>query len=63
MIKGAILGLGFIGKVHYEAFINSHKVELEACFDINEKNFEGIECNKKYTSLEEFFENEIKAKV
>ena len=62
MIKGAILGLGFIGKVHYKAFKNSEiadgPLRLEACFDINEENFEGIDCNRKYTDLDEFFEKE-----
>ena len=57
MIKGAILGLGFIGKVHFEAFEKlNNTVSLEACFDITEKNFEGVNNVRKYTDLDEFFE-------
>jgi len=58
MIKGAILGLGFIGKVHYDAFKSSEKVQLTACFDTNEKNLGTADGVRKYTNLEDFFAEE-----
>jgi len=62
MIKAGLLGLGTIGKIHLDAY-NRLKGEngitrLEACFDITEENMSEIEDVRKYTNLDEFFENE-----
>ena len=62
MIKAGLLGLGTIGKVHLDAYKklkeeNGNTI-LEACFDITDTNLEGVEGVRKYTNLDEFFENE-----
>jgi len=62
MLKGGLLGLGTIGKVHKSAYdrIMSERddVKVEAYFDLCPENFEGIENARTYTDLDEFFEKE-----
>lgn len=61
MIKVGLLGLGFVGKIHllqgYQKFDKS-EISLEACFDMAEDNLALVDCPRKYTSLDKFFENE-----
>ena len=61
MIKVGLLGLGFVGKIHlfngYCKF-NKSEVSLEACFDVSEENLALVDCPRKYTNLDTFFEKE-----
>ena len=61
MIKAGLLGLGFVGKIHlfkgYEK-LDKSEVSLEACFDISQDNLALADCPRKYTNLDEFFQNE-----
>ncbi len=63
MLKVGLLGLGTIGKAHYERGYmamgeNSRTATVEACFDLNEENLKIAEGVRKYTDLDSFFENE-----
>ena len=57
MIRVGLLGLGGIGKRHYEVAYSdsSSGISLDACFDIVEENMRDVSCARKYTSLDEFF--------
>ena len=50
-MKAALVGLGSMGKNHYNAVINSEHVELVACVDCESANFEALTCNT-YTDID-----------
>ena len=61
MIKVGLLGLGFVGKIHlFDGYnkLDKDKVSLEACFDLSMDALSEIDCPRKYTCLDTFFENE-----
>lgn len=63
MLKCGLLGVGSIGKTHLKDAFGTFKkynepVLLEACFDLCEDNLKLVDCERKYTDLDEFFEKE-----
>ncbi len=63
MLKAGLLGLGTIGKAHFERGYmamskESGPIKLEACFDVTKENLEIADGVRKYTDLDSFFENE-----
>ncbi len=62
MIRAGLLGLGAVGRVHLAAYemakTNKDEISLNACFDLSEESLKGADCERKYTDLDQFFENE-----
>ncbi len=60
MIRAGLLGLGTIGQVHYEDGYKklTHKLSLDACFDVVKENLDITEGARCYTDLDEFLKKE-----
>lgn len=63
MLKCGILGVGNIGKYHlkysFEPLLKENDLlKLEACFDLCEENIMDVDCKRKYTDIDSFFEHE-----
>ncbi len=60
MIRAGLLGLGMIGKIHYNTGYQelTDKVRLEACFDVSRDNLSEIKGIRGYTDIDEFLKKE-----